>query len=88
MAQEANMNCRECGKPFWNAWKAIPGWRVKSVMPLFEVVCQECYEKIKKELDRKHPVKEVKVTCDSCHGTGKVKGYECVDCNGKGEKTF
>ena len=84
-SSDPNKNCRECGRPFW-----VPDpFRIGTIIPDYpntSDLCDRCsrraWEKYEKEREKKY--KRVKKPCGTCDGTGKIKGYKCVSCDGKG----
>jgi len=48
-------------------------------------VCPDCYGKLQRERNSKFPPeRKVTMSCPHCDGTGKINGWECVSCKGKG----
>ena len=88
MTDEPNENCRRCGKPFYSLGKKIGGIMDRlnlGGIPSEDVYCPSCYEKEWEEYKRKSESRrEEKVSCRNCGGTGKIKGYKCMHCGGKG----
>jgi len=70
-------NCKKCGKPYES-------------LDFLPSVCDSCRKEGEKEMKRieKEVAREVKkyekVNCKSCNGTGSIKGYKCVKCDGRG----
>ena len=72
------INCAECGNHIYVGPEAF---KIKSDYTLR--CCEDCkiiVEKRKEALNKSSLRK-----CGLCGGTGKVKGYSCVPCDGKGE---
>ncbi len=82
-------NCANCGKPYREMWHKGGGeWEY--TLHDFHRFCGTCgtrylnlFKKVRRILDRKER-RPAKVSCGNCDGTGRVKSYECVECNGKG----
>lgn len=73
-------NCPKCGKPVEITY--LPYEKDSTGRYL----CRKCQKKRDKMLEKvKKEHKTSYTKCSYCYGTGKVKGYKCEECDGKGE---
>jgi RecJ-like exonuclease len=69
-------NCERCGRPC-RPYIANndPGW---------EAICYVCREEYNRLLEKEIQKQPKEEKCDVCNGSGKVKGYQCTKCYGRG----
>ena len=88
-------NCLKCGKPttrmFSIEMEPVPiirelpshGFRQKTYRVY---MCSQKCENLRNKPYSSPPPKKIEIPCNSCDGTGKIKGYTCCTCNGTGKK--
>jgi hypothetical protein len=70
--ERVKVNCTRCGKPFSrNKYNT-------------RMLCRACQEQYDELLQREIQRQPTKVNCGACSGSGKNRGYKCVQCNGRG----
>ena len=73
-------NCQRCGRPH-----KITGceYQHNSFWDICSICNTEYHRVLKKEIKKQKEIKN-KVECDKCNGSGKIKGYRCENCKGRG----
>ncbi len=91
---ENKTNCSRCGRPIKiQSFKVDPTdpWLSRAVENRHfhsSYYCNRCYDKAHTEwkAEKKKAEKPITTTrqCGACSGKGRIKGYECQACDGRG----
>ena len=91
MTKRVKANCRDCGRYIdtgaisehidaQNEYR-----RSVYLSPTIEfrtLICRACFKKRQEAVEKS---KKTTCECGRCSGTGRIKGYKCQACNGKGK---